>query len=88
MKIVEGFRLRYVMGQAAVIGEGACQVNFNKLITLNESAAYLWSSVEGKDFDALVLTELLCEKYGIDAEVARKDAEVILNQWLEIGLAE
>lgn len=88
MKIIDGFRLRDVMGQATVIGEGTDQVNFNKLITLNESAAYLWRSVEGKDFDAAVLAELLCGKYGIDADLASKDAEAILAQWVEIGLAE
>ena len=42
MKIIEGFRLRDVMGQATVIGEGVDQVNFSKLITLNSSAAFLW----------------------------------------------
>jgi len=88
MRIIDGFRLRDVMGQATVIGEGTDQVNFNKLITLNESAAYLWRSVEGKDFDVAVLAELLCGKYGIDADLASKDAEAILAQWVEIGLAE
>lgn len=88
MKLVEGFRLRDVMGQATVIGEGVGQVNFNKLITLNESAAFLWKSVEGKDFDAGTLAGLLVDEYGIDAELARKDAEAILAQWMEIGLAE
>ena len=88
MKIVEGFRLRDVMGQATVIGEGTGQVNFNKLITLNESAAYLWTSVCGKEFDATMLASLLVEKYGIDEELARKDAEAIASKWVEIGLAE
>ena len=88
MKIVEGFRLRDVMGQATVIGEGTGQVNFNKLITLNESAAYLWTSVCGKEFDAAMLASLLVEKYGIDEELARKDAEAIAYKWVEIGLAE
>jgi len=88
MRIIDGYRLRDVMGQATVIGEGTDQVNFNKLITLNESAAYLWRSVEGKDFDVAVLAELLCGKYGIDADLASKDAEAILAQWVEIGLAE
>lgn len=88
MRLVEGFRLRDVMGQATVIGEGVGQVNFNKLITLNESAAYLWRSVEGKDFDADTLAELLVQHYGIDMELASKDAAKILAQWVEIGLAE
>lgn len=88
MRLVEGFRLRDVMGQATVIGEGVGQVNFNKLITLNESAAYLWKSVEGKEFDAQTLAGLLVDEYGIDTELAGKDAEAILGQWAEIGLAE
>ena len=86
MKIVDGFRLRDVMGQATVIGEGVDQVNFNKLITLNSSAAYLWSEVEGKDFDAALLAQLLKDEYSIDAELALKDAEVILAKWVETGL--
>lgn len=88
MKLVDGFRLRNVMGQATVIGEGAGQVNFNKLITLNESAAFLWRSVEGKEFDAEVIAHLLMDEYGIDAELAHKDAGQILAKWLEVGLVE
>lgn len=88
MKIVEGFRLREVIGQAVVVGEGVNQVNFNKLITLNESAAYLWRSVEGKEFDVEMLAQLLIEKYGIDQELAAKDAEVIAAKWLETGIVE
>lgn len=88
MKLVEGFRLRDVMGQATVIGEGAGQVNFNKLITLNESAAFLWRSLEGKDFDAEFVARLLVDEYGIDEELARKDADAILYQWKQNGLAE
>ena len=62
MKIIEGFRLRDVMGQATVIGEGVNQVNFNKLITLNNSAAFLWKQVEGKEFDDTTLADLLIEE--------------------------
>lgn len=88
MKIVEGFRLRDVMGQATVIGEGVNQVNFNKLITLNSSAAFLWKAIEGKDFDVDTLKSLLMEEYGIDAQLAEKDAESIAKQWSETGLVE
>lgn len=86
MKIVDGFRLRDVMGQATVVGEGVGQINFNKLITLNESAAFLWKSVEGVEFTADTLASLLMEQYGIDEELAVKDAEAISRQWLETGL--
>ena len=88
MKLVEGFRLRDVMGQATVIGEGVGQVDFTKLITLNESAAYLWESVAGKEFDIDTLADLLIERYSIDRNLAKKDAEAIASKWVEIGLAE
>ena len=88
MKIVDGFRLRDVMGQATVIGEGVNQVNFNKLITLNSSAAFLWKAIEGKDFDVETLKSLLIDEYGIDAQLAEKDAESIAKQWSEAGLVE
>lgn len=88
MRIKDGFRLRDVMGQATVIGEGVGQVNFNKLITLNPTAAWLWEQVSSKDFDVQTLADLLVSKYEIDAELARKDAESLLSKWIEIGLVE
>jgi len=86
MKIVDGFRLRDVMGQATVIGEGVNQVNFNKLITLNASAAFLWRQVEGKEFDVETLKDLLISEYGIDVQLAEKDAEAIAKKWVEAGI--
>lgn len=88
MKIKDGFRLRDVMGQATVIGEGVEQVNFNKLITMNSTAAWLWEQVVGRDFTVGTLVSLLVEKYGIDNDLAQKDAEAIARQWTEIGLVE
>ena len=85
---MDGFRLRDVMGQATVIGEGVNQVNFNKLITLNSSAAFLWKAIEGKEFDVETLKSLLMDEYGIDAQLAKKDAESIAKQWSEAGLVE
>lgn len=86
MRIIEGFILRNVMGQATIVGEGVGQIDFNKLITLNDSAAYLWQSVEGKEFDMQTLANLLVDKYGIDQDTALTDAKAIANKWIEIGV--
>lgn len=86
MKIIEGFRLRDIMGQATIIGEGVNQVDFNRLITLNQSAAYLWRSVEEKDFEISDLAELLINEYGIERVRAEIDAKTIAEQWMEVGL--
>ena len=86
MRIIEGFILRNVMGQATIVGEGVEQIDFNKLITLNDSAAYLWQSVEGKEFDVQTLANLLVDKYGIDQDTALTDAKAIADKWIEIGV--
>lgn len=86
MRIIEGFILRNVLGQATIVGEGVGQIDFNKLITLNDSAAYLWQSVEGKEFDVQTLANLLVDKYGIDQDTALIDAKAIANKWIEIGV--
>lgn len=86
MRIIEGFILRNVMGQATIVGEGVGQIDFNKLITLNDSAAYLWQSVENKEFDMQTLANLLVDKYGIDQDTALTDAKAIANKWIEIGV--
>ena len=86
MRIVEGFVLRNIMGQDALVGEGINQVNFNKLITMNETAAYLWQNIGEKNFEISDLVDLLEEKYGIDLERAEMDAEKIAAQWLDVGI--
>jgi hypothetical protein len=88
MKIVEGFVLRKVGDEYIISGEGLGQVNFNRIFSLNSSAAYLWQSVEQKDFDATTLADLLTEKYNLDASTAKHDAEVILNEWLNAGIVK
>jgi hypothetical protein len=52
MKIKEGFILRTICGQNVVSGEGTANVNFSKLVSLNDSAAYLFKAVTGKEFTA------------------------------------
>ena len=88
MKIKEGFVLRSIVGQHVVIGEGIAQVNFNKMPSLNDTAAFLWKSVEGKEFTVEDLKALLIGEYAIDEELAARDAEKIAARWIEIGLAE
>lgn len=69
-----------------IVGEGLGQTNFNKMISLNGTAAYLWESVEGKDFNADDLRDLLLEKYEVEEEVAARDAKALLEKWVEAGL--
>ena len=86
MKIIDGFRLRKLGAEHIVVGEGLGQVNFNKMISLNASAAYLWESVEGKDFSVDDLVALLLDRYEVEEEVARRDAQALAAAWVEAGV--
>lgn len=86
MKTKQGFRLRELGGDYILIGESAELVNFNHLITFNEAAAYLWQQVEGKEFDAETLTQLLLVEYEVSEEIARRDAQATINDWKEVGI--
>lgn len=88
MKIKEGFKLRTVGSEYIVTGEGLQQIDFNKLISLNPSAAYLWQAIEGTAFDEQTLAQLLVGKYGIAAEQALADATEIANSWIQAGITE
>ena len=88
MKIKEGFVLRTICGQNVVSGEGTANVNFSKLVSLNESAAYLFKAVGKEEFTAERLADLLMEEYEVDRERALADAEVLCASWKEIGIVE
>ena len=86
MKINKGFELREMCGEHIIIGTGVENIDFSKVISLNESAAWLWKEVEGKDFTPVTMAALLVERYEVDADVALADAEKLANQWIGVGI--
>ncbi|MBO5418852.1 MAG: PqqD family protein [Bacteroidales bacterium] len=88
MKIRSGFVLREMCGENIVAGEGLEHINFNKLISLNQTAAFLWKKLEGKEFTEQEMADLLVEEYGIDMELALTDSRNLCKAWIEAGLAE
>ena len=88
MKIKEGFVLRQMCGENIVSGEGLQHINFNKLLSLNESAAYLWTELVGKEFTQEEMAELLIARYGIDKQLAMTDSGNLIAAWVDAGVAE
>ena len=88
MKIKNGFVLREMCGENIVTAEGMENINFNKLISLNSTAAFLWKNLEGKEFTEKEMAQLLIDEYGIDMELAMKDSTNLCNVWKDAGIAE
>ena len=88
MKIKKGFNLRTICGEQIIVAEGIENIDFSKIISLNESSAYLWNAVAGKDFTAEDLAQLLTDRYEVDDATALADAKEISQKWVEVGIVE
>ncbi len=88
MKIKDGFVLRTIGDNYMVVGEGLAQIDFNKIVSLNSTAAYLWKNVLGKDFDTQTLADLLLAEYDVDEATALKDVAALVQKWIDAGLIE
>lgn len=89
MKRKDGFVLREVCGCKVILAEGFKTVDFGKLISVNETAAWVWDAMgryENSSIDELALA--MCEEYDVSYEKAQKDIEALTNHWLETGLVE
>lgn len=77
MKIKEGYLLREVAGSSVVIPLGKSSVDFNGMITLSETGAFLWKKIE-QGADEKELVAALLEEYEIDEETAKNDTKAFL----------
>lgn len=80
--------MRTICGENIIVAEGIQNIDFSRIISMNESSAYLWKSIQGTDFDANTLVELLLKEYEVDEATARSDAEALMEKWLEAGIIE
>ena len=88
MKTKKGFRLRNVCGENIIVAEGIENIDFSRIISMNETSAYLWQNIQDNDFDADTLVKLLLAEYEVDEATARKDAERLIAKWQEAGIIE
>lgn len=83
MKIKQGFKLRPLGNEFILVGEGLEQINFNRMITMNETAAFLWQKVmDGHCFDAQQLADYLTQEYEVTPEQALIDSQATIDSWL------
>ena len=74
MKIKEEYILQNIADKWVVINTNAKSVNFNKILSLNNSGKFLWEQLEtGAEAEDLVIT--LMEHFAIDKALAVADVE-------------
>ncbi|MBQ9357736.1 MAG: PqqD family protein [Prevotella sp.] len=88
MKAKKGFNLRTVCGEHIIVAEGVENIDFSRIISLNDSAAFLWEKAKGREFTADDLTDWLLQEYEVSEDEARRDVATLMVQWQEAGIAE
>lgn len=88
MKTKEGFNLRTVCGEQILVAEGKENIDFSNIISMNETAAYLWESIIDKDFTEEDLVQLLLNEYEVEETIAQIDVRTLITQWKEAGIIE
>ncbi len=88
MKLNGKYRLRKVGDTYIVVRLGDGQsVNFSRLITVNDTGAFIFKQLEnGTDMDSLVAA--IMGEYEIDEAGARDAAETYLTKLVDLGIAE
>lgn len=87
MKTKKGFMLRSVANRHVVVAVGQASVDFNGLITLNDTGAFIWEELsKGCTYDELL--EKMLEVYDVDEKTAREGIDSFLETARSANLIE
>ena len=85
MKLKKEFMVRNIMGENILVPKGSTAMDFNGLITLNETALDIWNILpEAKDEAEVV--ERMLGIYDIDRATLEKDVKAFLQQLREADM--
>lgn len=87
MKLSKEFALREIAGNYIVVPFGEKAVNFNAMITLNETGAFIWKKIEEGKSEEEVL-EAMLEEYEVDRETAKGHIEKFCEKLKAAGILE
>lgn len=87
MKVKDNLILREIAGSWIIVPVAEMVVEFNGLMNLNESGAFLWKKLaDGAEMDELVSGFL--SEYDVDEETAKADIQEFVGQLMEKGLLQ
>lgn len=86
MKLRNDLTLRKVAGEYIIVDPGKDMVDMSKVFTFNETSAFIWEELQGKEFNEEDIVALLLENYEVSKEIAQADARILIDQFHKFGL--
>ena len=87
MKIKEGFLLREVAGNTVVVPIGDEAVEFNGVITINETGKFIWELMQ-EGIEKEELLEKFMKEYSVSEADAKEDIKTFIQILLDNNIAE
>ena len=87
MKVKEDFLLREVAGCYVVVPVGKATVDFNGMLNLNETGAFLWEKLEN-DTTKEELLKAMLDEYEVTEDIAKKDIDNFITKLKDGNLLE
>lgn len=87
MKLNPSFVLRKMLDDYIVVPTGEELVNFDAMITLNETAGFLWEHLQ-KGATVEQLTDALCSEYDVHPDEAERDVQDFVAELQKIKVLE
>ena len=78
MKIKSGFIMREIAGDYIVVPTGKAAIDFNGLITVNETGMFLWNLLKEDTTEDELVNKML-EEFDIDRETASADVREYID---------
>ncbi|NLA62379.1 MAG: PqqD family protein [Bacteroidales bacterium] len=69
-----------------MVSDSGSGLDYTRVISLNESAAYLVQEVNQKEFTKEEWITLLMDKYNVDEEQAKADVKLLIEKFAKEGL--
>ncbi|MBQ8334829.1 MAG: PqqD family protein [Tidjanibacter sp.] len=79
MKLKQNYKVRKIAGESVIVRMGVQNVKMTTIISLNPTSEWLWEQLQGVEFDAQKVADLLGAEYEVEPTVALADA----NAWIE-----
>lgn len=87
MKIKKGFAKREIAGSFIVVPVGKKSLEFNGMITLNESGSFMWDCLN-VDTTVNEIVKRVTEEYEVEPERARADVDKFVKMLKENDLID
>ena len=88
MKLKENLTVRKIGNEYMMVSDSDAGLDYTRVISLNETAAYLVEEVGKRECTKDEWIELLMNKYDVEREVAEADVQLLIDKFVKEGLFE